>query len=76
MYKFNENLIAMKIGERSVYYATQHGISFTETEYQAIMNFDKDLTDKQAMWFSEPMSIILRTANDLAMLDDKNTKTD
>ena len=46
MYKFNENLIAMKIGERSVYYATQHGISFTETEYQAIMNFDKDLTDK------------------------------
>lgn len=74
MYKFNENLVAMKIGERSIYYAMQHGVSFTETEYQAVMNFDKDYTDKQAMWFVEPLSTILRVANELAMLEDKNTK--
>lgn len=73
MYNFNEALVAMKVGERSVYYATQHGVSFTESEYQAILNYDKEYTDKQAMWHSEPLSVILRTAQDLAILEDKNT---
>tara|TARA_R110000868_G_scaffold292682_2_gene553202 strand:- start:358 stop:933 length:576 start_codon:yes stop_codon:yes gene_type:complete len=72
MYEFTEDLVSMKVGERSAFYAMNYGVKLSEVEYQAIMNYDKDDTDRQAKWHSEPLAIILRQAHDLAIMDSKN----
>ena len=71
MYEFNEDLVSMRIGERSVHYAISNGVSFTEEEYQAILNHDKDDTDKQAKWHSDTLGVVLRQANELAIMEEK-----
>jgi HD superfamily phosphodiesterase len=72
MYEFNDDLIALTVGERSAKYALDNGIKLSDTEYQAIINYDKTDTDKQAKWHSEPLAIILRQAHDLAIMESKN----
>ena len=72
MYEFNEELVSMRIGERSAHYATSHGVSLSEEEYQAILNHDKDDSDKQAKWHSTTLAVILRQANELAILEEKS----
>lgn len=72
IYDFNKDLIAMSIGERSVYYALSHGIVLSETEIQAMYNYSKEDCDKQAKWFSTPLSNILKQANDLAIMEELN----
>lgn len=71
MYEFNEELVSMRVGERSAYMAQANGVSLTEEEYQAIVNHDKDDTDKQAKWYSTTLGIILKQANELAILEEK-----
>lgn len=71
-YDFNEDLVSMKVGERSAYLAMTNSVSLTEVEYQAIINHDKDDTDKQAKWHSEPTGVILRQAIELAILEEKS----
>ena len=72
MYKFNEDLVAMKVGERSIYYATQHGVSFTEEEYAAILNFDKDDSDKQVKYYNSMIGDILKIANTLSIKESQS----
>ena len=72
MYEFNEDMTSMKIGERSVYYAMKNGVSLTEEEYQAIVNYDKSDDDKQAKWYGSTLSTILKQANELAIIEEKN----
>lgn len=72
MYEFNEDLVSMKVGERSVYYAMKYGVSLNEEEYQSIVNYDKSDNDKQSKWYSSPMSTILRQANELSIIECKN----
>src|SRR5690606_27227750 len=67
MYDFNDSLISMRVGERSIYYATSCGVTFTEEEYQAIINYDKGGNDKQSKWHTETLGVILRQANELAI---------
>ena len=74
MYEFNEDLTSMKIGERSVYYTMKYGISLSEEEYQAIVNYDKSDDDKQSKWYGSTLSTILKQANDLAIIEEKNNK--
>jgi hypothetical protein len=71
MYKFNEELISMRIGERSAMYALSNGVSLTEEEYQAIVNFDKEDDDKMAKWHSTMLATILKQANELAIKEEK-----
>ncbi|MHA1975151.1 MAG: hypothetical protein ACTSW1_19350 [Candidatus Hodarchaeales archaeon] len=71
MYEFNEDLVSMRIGERSIHYATSCGIEFTDDEFQAIMNYEKDGNDKQSKWHTETLGIILRMANELAIMENK-----
>lgn len=71
MYDFNEELTSMRVGERSVYYAVNNGVSLTEDEYQAILNHDKDDTDKQSKWHSNMLAVLLRQANELAIMEEK-----
>ena len=72
MYDFNEELTSMKIGERSVYYAMKYGVKLSEEEYQAIVNYDKPEDDKQSKWYGSTLSTILKQANELAIIEEKN----
>jgi hypothetical protein len=70
-YDFNEELVSMRVGERSALYAMSNGVKLTETEYQAIVNHDKTDDDKQAKWHSNILGVILRQANELAIIEEK-----
>jgi len=74
-YEFNEELTSMRVGERSAIYALSNGVVLTEDEFQAIINHDKDDSDKQAKWHSTTIAVILRQANELAILDEKSVAT-
>ena len=37
MYEFKENLVSMRVSERSVYYALSHGVKLTQEEFSAII---------------------------------------
>lgn len=71
MYEFNEELLSMKVGERSVFYALQHGVVLTDAEFQAIVNYDKDDDDKQAKYHTSSLGMILKMANDIAIMEEK-----
>ena len=71
MYEFNDKLVSMKVGERSAYLALSNGVELTDVEYQAIVNFDKDDTDKQAKFHNSMLGDILKSANTLAINEEK-----
>jgi len=71
-YEFNEELTSLRIGERSAIYALSNGVVLSEEEFQAIINHDKDDTDKQAKWYSTTLAVILRQANELAIVEEKS----
>lgn len=71
MYDFNEDLISMKIGERSAYYALSNGVELSEEEYQSIINYDKSEEDKQSKWYGSTLSTLLRQANELSIIECK-----
>ena len=74
MYDFNNELTSMRVGERSAYYAISHGVILTEEEYQAIINFDKDDSDLQSKYHTSSLGNILKIANELAIMEEKNQK--
>jgi hypothetical protein len=74
MYDFNEDLVSMKVGERSAYYALSYGVTLTEEEYQSIINFDKSEDDKQSKWYGSILSTLLRQANELSIIECKKNK--
>lgn len=63
MYKFNEDLLSMKTGERSVYYALKSGIELTEDEVFAIYNQDIDFGHRKLTSLGEKLAAILKIAN-------------
>jgi HD superfamily phosphodiesterase len=69
-YEFAD-IISMKVGERSAYYALTHGIKFTEEEFQAIVNHDKESTDKQSVYHTNWLGEVLRMANIMAIAEEK-----
>lgn len=70
IYDFVPDTVAMRVGERSAYYALQY-MKLTEEEYQALVNFDKVDEDPQIKWFGSPLTTILRQAVELAIMDEK-----
>lgn len=72
MYSFNEDMISMRVGERSAYYALTYGVNLTEREYQAILSFDKPDDDKMSKWHSDVLTVILRQAIELAIIEEKH----
>lgn len=72
MYEYSDNIVAMKIGERSLYYAMNHGVKFTESEAQAILNYDKAEDDKQSRYHTETLGSILKNAVEMAIIEEKN----
>ena len=72
MYEFVEDLVSMRVGERSVYYATSNGVKLTEEEYQSILNVDKNPDDLMAKYHSTVLSNIVRHGFEIAILEEKN----
>jgi hypothetical protein len=70
MYEYNNELVSLKVGERSAYYAQAYGVKLSEVEYQAIVNYEKTDYDKQSKWHTEPLGVILRMANRLAIMEE------
>ncbi len=73
MYDFAKDIISMKVGERSAYYALSYGVKLNEEEFQSIINYDKDDSDKQSKWHNSILGILLKQANEIAMLQEKTT---
>ncbi len=72
MYEFKDDMVSMRVGERSAYYALTYGVTLSEEEFQSMVNYDKPDDDKQSRWHSSTLAIILRQANDLAIIEEKN----
>ena len=70
-YDFNNALVSMRVSERSVYYATANGVSFTEEEFGAILMSDKT-DDKQAEYHNSTLGDLLKMANLFAIKHEKN----
>jgi hypothetical protein len=63
--------VAMRSGERSVYYAIKYGVELSEIEYQAILNSDKESFERFVRWKSEPLSHIIKMGFELALMEEK-----
>jgi hypothetical protein len=72
MYEYSEDITAMKIGERSLFYAMTHGVKFSDEEAQAIFNYDKPEDDKQSRHYTELIGSILKMAIQMAIIEEKN----
>jgi hypothetical protein len=71
-YKFAETEGILKVGERSICLATNAGVGFTPTEFEAMRILDKDgedlKTQKQMISF---LSLVVLHANELAYAVEK-----
>lgn len=76
LYEFTEDNISMTVGERSLFYALSHEVLLTEEEAQAILNFNKEDDDKMARWHSTPLSKVLKTAVEFAIMEEKANTND
>lgn len=70
IYKFLPSNVALKCGMRSVAICIQCGIELTEEELEAMSNLDKE-EDKQMKYYSSPLAIILKQANELTEIVNK-----
>ena len=70
LYKFSNNVPSMKCGELSLYLCNKYKIQLTDLEYEAILAVDKP-NDEQIKFFGGVLSLIIRTANDLAVSERK-----
>lgn len=71
MYEFNNDLVSMRVSERSLYYAMSHGIKFTEEEYSAILMFDKT-DDQMAQYHNSILGELLKMSNTFAVKHEKS----
>jgi hypothetical protein len=71
MYNYNEDIVSMRVGERSAYYALSCDIELSEEEYSAIVNFDK-VDDAQSEWHNSTIGDVLRLAIRLAIMEEKH----
>jgi hypothetical protein len=70
-YDFNNTLVSMRVSERSIYYATSNGVTFSEQEYAAILMSDKT-DDKQAEYHNSILGELLKMSNIFAIKHEKN----
>ncbi len=73
MYEFTDDLVSMRVGERSAYYALSHGITLSEEEYSAILFFDKN-DDKMVEYHNSNLGDLLKMGNLFAIKHEKNNK--
>lgn len=70
LYVFNESIVSMRVGERSIYYAQLCGIKLTEEEHVAILNHDK-VEDKISEYHNSLIGDLLKMAATLAIRNER-----
>jgi hypothetical protein len=71
-YKFNNLEGALRVGERSALLALQSGVTLTPTEFEAMRIMDKaNSDDKYADYFSSVLSTIIKQANELVNVTNR-----
>lgn len=68
---FNSKLIALKSSEHSLRLCNKYNIKVEDEIFQAIVNLDKEF-DKQAKFFSTPLSGLLKHVTEWTEFVDKN----
>ncbi len=77
MYEFIDENVSMTVGQRSLFYALSNGVMLTEDEAQSLLFFELDGEDKMVKWHSTPLSKVLKTAVEFAIMEEKiETKND
>ena len=71
MYKFNNDNLSLKTGERSVFYALKSNIELNEDEVYAILNYNNDFGSSELNNKGEKLASLLKVANLTAMVSDK-----
>jgi hypothetical protein len=69
MYEFNEDIVSMRVSQRSVYYALSHGVKLTDEEVAAIYMFDAD--DKMSEYHNSRLGELLKMSNTFAIKHEK-----
>jgi hypothetical protein len=72
MYEFCNDLVSLRVGERSVHYATKNGVELNEEEFQTVLNTDKESDDKMVKYHSSNLSNVIKLGFELAILEEKN----
>ena len=70
-YKYSPTNVALKMGARSILMSQNLGINFSNEEFEAMMILDRDDNDLQAKFYSNPLSIIIKQANELTFLQNR-----
>lgn len=70
-YMFNDELLSLKVGERSVFYALKAGIDLSEDEVFAIHNYNSDFGQRDLTTKGEKLASLLRVANMIAIISEK-----
>lgn len=74
MYELIDDNVTLHVGERSIYYINQAGIQLLEKEFQAILGHDKPSDDIMKKWHGEVITVILRMAIELAIIEEKSER--
>lgn len=76
LYKFHPSSTSLKMGLKSFLMALGMGIKFTEEELEAMTILDKGDDDEQAKYHSNPISYIVKIANELVFVNNKFSNTE
>lgn len=71
LFKYTKSNVALKMGMKSLILAQELGVKFTPEEIEAITIMDRRLDDEQSMFFSNPISVVLKQANELTYLSTR-----
>lgn len=71
LYKYAKSNVALKMGMKSLILSQQMGVQFTPEEIEAITILDRRSDDEQTMFYSNPISIVVKQANELTYLSTR-----
>ena len=71
LFKYAKSNVALKMGMKSLILAQELGVNFTPEEIEAITIMDRRLDDEQTMFFSNPISVVLKQAHELTYLSTR-----
>lgn len=71
LFKYTKSNVALKMGMKSLILAQELGVKFTPEEIEAITIMDRRLDDEQSMFFSNPISVVLKQAHELTYLSTR-----
>lgn len=64
MFKYADSKLALRLGSRSLAIALRLGVELDEYDIEALTIIDKDGNDEQAKFFTSPLAMIIKQANE------------